>query len=210
MRFQSIVRRAVLGRNKETNQKIRDERKEQILSKALLLFSTQGLPATKITDISSAAGISQGLVYHYFRSKEEIFIELIRGAFERLNNACDIVNRLPLSPRDKISTVIEGLLLDLENDEDNARYHLLMSQAMVSEAVPEEAKAIIRREIAVSHELMAQILREGQKDGSIKQGDVEELALVFWTSVNGLAIFKAANREKFKAPDPEILMRLFL
>ena len=199
-----------MGRNKETNQKIRDERKEQIISGALLLFSTQGLAATKISDIASAAGISQGLVYHYFRSKEDIFIELIRGAFERLNSSCEILNRMPLSPREKIGIAIKGLLQDLEQNKDNARYHLLMAQAMVSEAVPEEAKAIIRREIAVSQEIIAGILHDGQKDGSIKEGDVEDLALLFWTSINGLAIFKAVNGDDFKAPAPEILMAMFL
>jgi AcrR family transcriptional regulator len=201
---------AVLGRNKELNQKIRDERREQILSRSLLLFSTQGLAATKITDISSAAGISQGLVYHYFRSKEDIFVELIRGAFERLNNSCAVLSRAPLSPKEKISIAVKGLLQDLENNADNARYHLLMAQAMVSEAVPEEAREIIRREVAVSQELIAGILREGQKDGSIKEGDVEERAVVFWTSINGLAIFKAINGENFKAPDPEILLTMFM
>ena len=200
----------VLGRNKELNQKIRDERREQILSRSLLLFSTQGLAATKMTDISSTAGISQGLVYHYFRSKEDIFVELIRGAFERLNNSCEVLNRAPLSPKEKISIAVKGLLQDLENNEDNARYHLLMAQAMVSEAVPGEAREIIRREMAVSQKVIAGILREGQKDGSIKEGDAEELALVFWTSINGLAIFKAVNGDDFKAPDPEIFLTMFM
>jgi len=199
-----------LGRNQEINQKIRDERREQIVAGALLLFSTQGLAATKISDIASAAGISQGLVYHYFRSKEDIFIELIRGAFERLNNSCEMLSCMPLSPREKIGIAIKGLLQDLEQNQDNARYHLLLAQAMVSEAVPEEAKDIIRRGIAVSQEIIAGILRDGQEDGSVREGNVEDLSLVFWTSINGLAILKAVDRDNFKAPPAEILMNMFL
>ena len=199
-----------MGRNKETNQKIRDERREQILSESLLLFSTRGLASTKISDIASTAGISQGLVYHYFRSKEDIFIELIRGAFERLNSSCEILSRMPLSPREKIDIAVRGLLQDLENNQENARYHLLMAQAMISETVPEEAKAIIRREIAISQEIIAAILRDGQKEGSIKEGDADEMALVFWTSINGLAILKVVNGAEFKAPAPEILLSMFL
>ena len=61
-----------MARNKDLNQKMKDERREQILSNALILFAAKGLSATKITDISAASGISQGLLYHYFESKEEI------------------------------------------------------------------------------------------------------------------------------------------
>jgi len=76
-----------LARNKDLNQKMKEERREQILSNALMLYAKKGLSATKITDIASASGISQGLIYHYYRSKEEIFVELIGIAFARLNEA---------------------------------------------------------------------------------------------------------------------------
>src|SRR5690349_13660292 len=97
---------------------MRDERREQILSSALKLFAAKGLAATKITDIAAESGISQGLIYHYFRSKEEIFIELIRGAFERMNAAARALERLPLAPREKINKAIVELLRSIEEHED--------------------------------------------------------------------------------------------
>ena len=50
---------------------------------AAALFAERGLGATKITDIAEAAGISQGLLYHYYPSKEAIYVELIRAALVR-------------------------------------------------------------------------------------------------------------------------------
>ena len=68
---------------------------------------------------------------------------------------------------------------------------------------------IIQKESRVPYKVMAGIIREGQKDGSIKKYDAEELALVFWTSIKGLSLHKAIHGKKYRAPDPEILMNMF-
>lgn len=199
-----------MARNKELNQKMKDERREQILSTALKLFATKGLAATKISDIATTSGISQGLLYHYYRSKEEIFVELIRRAFERMNTAVLALEQMTETPRNKIKMAIEKLLEGFEKNENAARYHLLIVQAMVSEAVPDEAKAIFKKENDVKYEAIARILKEGQKDGTIKNHDANELSLVFWTSINGLAIYNAVHGKRFKAPDPELLLDMFV
>lgn len=199
-----------LGRNKELNQKIKDERREQILSKALMLFATKGLAATKITDIASAAGMSQGLLYHYYRSKEDIFVELIRSAFERMNTASLELEKLPLSPREKIRLAIEKLLQGLEDNEDTGRYYLLIAVATASEAIPAAAKTIIQKENMVPYEVITRIITAGQKDGSIKDYEAQDLALVFWTSMKGLALHQAVHGKKFKMPDADILMSMFI
>lgn len=188
---------------------MRDERREQILSNALILFARKGLSATKITDIASASGISQGLIYHYYKSKEEIFVELIGIAFSRLNDACRWLESQPLSAKEKIKFAMEELLKLLEQDEHAARYHLLIAQATASEAIPDEAKAIIQKENKFPYEVIARIMKEGQDDGSIKEHDAKELALTFWTSINGLAIYRAVHGEEFKAPHASILTSMF-
>ncbi|MFC2082320.1 TetR/AcrR family transcriptional regulator, partial [Bacteroidota bacterium] len=195
-----------MARNKELNQQMKDARIEQILSSALKLFSTKGLAATKITDISEAADMSQGLIYHYYKSKEEIFIELIRGAFEKINAGSLYIENLPLSPREKIKTAIEGILENLEVSENSARYHLLVVHASISTAIPREAKSIIESENKKPYDTIARIIKAGQADGTIKNFDADELATIFWTSVKGLAMHKAVQGAKFKSPDPEILM----
>ncbi|MEZ4833367.1 MAG: helix-turn-helix domain-containing protein [Caldilineaceae bacterium] len=48
---------------------------------ALRLFATNGLAGTKVADIAAAAEMSHGLLYHYYRAKEDIYVELIRHAF---------------------------------------------------------------------------------------------------------------------------------
>ncbi len=50
-----------------------DERKQEIIDGAIRLFATKGYEKTSITDIAKFIGISQGLCYRYFASKEEIY-----------------------------------------------------------------------------------------------------------------------------------------
>ena len=49
-----------------------EQRRADLLAAAQNLFVTKGLGATTLEDITSGAGVSQGLFYHYFRSKEDI------------------------------------------------------------------------------------------------------------------------------------------
>jgi AcrR family transcriptional regulator len=198
-----------LPRNKKENQRIKDERREQILSNALKLFAKNGLAATRISDIALAANISQGLIYHYYKSKEDIFVELISIAFDRINQASLWLENQPMPPAEKIEFAIRELLRLLEEDKNAARYHLFIAQATATEAIPDEAKEIIKQKNNLPYESIERIMAAGQKEGTIKQKNARELALVFWTSINGLAIYKAVHGEKFKAPDAAILASMF-
>ena len=198
-----------MPRSNAQNQQLKDERREQILSQALTLFSRKGLAATKISDIAHAADISLGLMYHYFSSKEAIFVELIERAFHRLNQACRWLDEQPMPPLEKITFALTELLKLLEQDEDAARYHLLIAQATASDAIPAEAKAIIERDNTFPYEAIARIIAAGQQEGTVKQHDTHQLALIFWTSINGLAIYKAVHGASFKAPDAMILIEMF-
>jgi AcrR family transcriptional regulator len=53
------------------------ERRAQLLDAALALFAEQGFERATIKDLSEAAGVAQGLVYHYFASKDELLFAVI-------------------------------------------------------------------------------------------------------------------------------------
>ncbi len=198
-----------MARNPEQNEKMRDGRRKQILSSALKLFAVKGLGSTKITDIARDAGMSQGLLYHYFRSKEEIFVELIRHGLQGMNAAARQLEKMPLTPTEKISRAITELLRGMSENEDFARYFLLVAQANFTEAIPDEAKTVIREESEVPYEVMSRIMRAGQLDGSIKNHKPEDLAILFWVLIKGFALHKAARGAQFVLPDTRILDEFF-
>ena len=199
-----------MPKTKEANQKAKDERRDKILTSALLLFATKGLSATKISDIAERSGMSQGLIYHYYQSKEEIFIWLIERAMQKMNEAALNLEKLPVSAKEKIILAVEGLLKGLETNADTSSYYFLITQTALADAYPDEAKAIIRTQNDVKYEVMMRIFGEGQTDGTVKNHDPGEMATQFFSSVNGLALNKAIYGDRFKMPDKHILLGMLL
>jgi AcrR family transcriptional regulator len=55
-----------------------DARREQILSVAVRLFGERGCAAVSTGDVARGAGVARGLVNHYFGTKKELYLEVIR------------------------------------------------------------------------------------------------------------------------------------
>lgn len=53
------------------------ERRNQLIEVALKLFAEKGMENTTIKDIAEAAGVAQGLLYHYYRSKDDLLWAII-------------------------------------------------------------------------------------------------------------------------------------
>lgn len=71
----------------ETRERARlqvDERRAQLVALGLRLFSERSYDELSIDDIASAAGISKGLLYHYFSSKRDFYAATVRSAAESL------------------------------------------------------------------------------------------------------------------------------
>jgi len=56
-----------------------EARREQIREAARRLFEAAGYDAISISDVAAAAGVTRGLVHHYFRSKRELYLEVVRS-----------------------------------------------------------------------------------------------------------------------------------
>lgn len=67
--------------------------KEKIVYHALRLFDKNGFHGTAMRDIGQAAGCKMPTIYHYFKSKEELFDQIVRVGFEDLVTRLD--NEIP-------------------------------------------------------------------------------------------------------------------
>ena len=65
-------------RTKAQFSQLRAKRRGQILRAASIVFSRVGFHAANVSDVAAEARVSQGTIYHYFKSKEELFM----AAFE--------------------------------------------------------------------------------------------------------------------------------
>lgn len=62
-------------------EQMREERRKQILDSALAVFSRKGFHASNVSDVAAHAGVSQGTIYWYFSSKEQLFDAAIMAFF---------------------------------------------------------------------------------------------------------------------------------
>lgn len=67
-----------------------EERKEQLLDLALELFSQHTYEELSIDAIAEAAGVSKGLLYHYFRNKRAFFVAALRRAADQFYDATEV------------------------------------------------------------------------------------------------------------------------
>ncbi len=200
----------LMGRNKEVNEKVKEERRQKILAGALELFSLNGAPGTKISDIARHTGMSNGLVYHYFASKEEIYTELIRTALDRLEQACRHLAALPLLPHEKIKYAIDELVKTIRTNPDAGRYHLFVTQAIAAKNIPKEAAQILDAKRRIPYEVMAQIMEKGQQLGTVRPGRSEDLSFFFWVNINGMAQHQVMYGKTARQPPLELLYHMFL
>lgn len=63
-----------------------DERRAQILACARRLFSTRNYDAVSTTDIAREAGVARGLLHHYFGTKRDLYLEVVRSLMRMPSN----------------------------------------------------------------------------------------------------------------------------
>lgn len=200
-----------MGRNEELNKKIRDERKVQILKGALKIFARRGVGVSKISDIASAAGVSHGLVYQYFKSKEEIFETLVEGAIESTRQVADMISKIPVSPINKIKIFFEVFIEDLEKQRqagDYPYYFLIMIQATSFETISERIDELVYGQPFPLGEFFYKEIVEGQKAGEIVQEDPAMLTSTLLQLSLGMALSSTPDRESIASPNVNTILKM--
>lgn len=87
-----------MPRTKQQFEDIRQKSRKKILDAALEVFAKQGYHLATVDAIAKTAGISKGLMYNYFKSKEQVLHELMIGMMESL--MCEF---MPLDPETKFT-----------------------------------------------------------------------------------------------------------
>lgn len=165
---------------------IRNERKIQIMRAALKTFAENGIKLTKISLIAKEAGISHGLVYHYFKSKEEVLYESLEWAME-LNETRKYLNELSeleVSPIEKVRQFTKFALSSSKSESSNV--FRVIQHLENTEGIPSHILDFTKNAGMMYIEFFIPIFIEGQEVGEIIQGDPEELVGLFLTIISGV------------------------
>ncbi len=188
----------------------REEQQARILSSSLRLFVQRGFAATRIGDIAQHAGISQGLLYHYFPSKDDILVALLKESLPKMNDAAKMLEAMDAPASTKIRLALDALLQGIQASDDTGRHHLLVALVSASDAIPEAARDLIARHARNPYAVMRRIFAAGQAEGSVRPGDPKEFAMLFWSLIKGLSIHHAIHGNTLGRPTPAAIHPLFL
>lgn len=169
-----------MPKSKERCQEIREEMRTTILQKSLLYFARNGFAGTKISDLSKNIGIGQGTIYVYFDSKEDLFQEILRMVdFKEELKKIKMLAHMPfVNAKKKIHLLAEHVMAKLKEDELFAAKITLNTQ-MIFEKNKEYSSENTTYQTEL-YQVTAQIIEQGQKEGSIVEGSGMKLADYFW------------------------------
>lgn len=95
------------------------ERRRQILDAAVRVFARQGFHTCRVSDIAEEAGVAHGLLYHYFRSKEEVLDTLFLERWDVMVEVIEQVDaREELSARGKLTAITSFIVDSYRHDPD--------------------------------------------------------------------------------------------
>lgn len=159
-------------------QEMREEMKEKILQESMLYFAKNGFSGTKIGELAKYIGIGQGTIYVYFKSKEDLFQEI----YKRINTSSDIKElkllcKLPISAKQKIHKLTESIMEKMTTDKSYAAKVTLNTQVMMGEAAYVSEDTMYPSDL---YQYTAQMIKQGQKEGTVVSGDAMKLADYYW------------------------------
>ncbi len=196
-----------MPRTDKANQQIRDARKVSILVSAAHVFARKGYSDTRIADIAQAAGMSQGLIYRYFEGKDQVFAALVEQFTVGAREGSRMCLNRPGTAWDKLYCLTSQILpFQFEQPEMS----LVTLQAQSNEAVPKPV-----REMALQHSklflaMVRQLIVEGQEAGQIVRREPDQLAILYLSTLQGLAMGAAhLDHSLFTYPDVDTFLGLF-
>ena len=176
-----------MPRTKEQNEEIRNKTRRLILDSSLKLFANKGFHGTSISDIAGAAGISKGLAYNYFESKEEILNAIFEEALNTGNILQEQLNNLA-DPYEKIAFIIQAMFNYIKHEEEFWRLYFAIS--LQPEIFATSQNVNIKLE-----QIYLKIIEKLFKEVRIK--DPMSEARLFFAGLDGLGLQYFFYRDKF-------------
>lgn len=84
-----------------------EEQREHILTQAAELFAKAGYAATSMNEVAQACGLSKPALYHYFKDKNALLLEICEAHITRLIALVDEVDQLALAAEPRLRALIE-------------------------------------------------------------------------------------------------------
>jgi TetR/AcrR family fatty acid metabolism transcriptional regulator len=151
-----------------------EDKRRLILEAAVRVFARKGFHTSRVGDIAEEAGVAHGLLYHYFRSKDEVLECIFKETWSDILAAARMVEETPEPARERLAGIAKILLRAWRRDPDLVR-------VVVREIVrsPELQQRI--GEIREAFTAIERIIVRGQQEGEFRTDlDARLASFVFY------------------------------
>ncbi len=158
------------------------DKRRLILDAAIRVFARKGFHHCRVSDVADEAGVAYGLVYHYFKSKDEVLNELFVERWSLLLAAIEEVDSRPIPPREKLDAVAGFIIGSYRHDPE------LMKVIIIEVTRAANSFTLTHLpEIRQAYDLIAKIVRDGQEAGSFRDDvDPEFASMWFYGAIEQL------------------------
>jgi TetR/AcrR family transcriptional regulator, fatty acid metabolism regulator protein len=153
------------------NEKLAAEKRRLILDAAVRVFARQGFNQCRVSDIADEAGVAYGLVYHYFRSKDEVLDTLFLERWNVLLEAIRETDQQDISPREKLYAIASFIVDSYRHDPDLMKV-IIVEVTRAANSFGQTHLPKIRE----AYELIANIVAKAQEEGAFKDTITPEFA----------------------------------
>jgi AcrR family transcriptional regulator len=158
-----------------------DGKREAVLRTAVRMFLERSYARTSMNDVATQLSITKPALYHYFRNKEEILVEIFRLGTDLIDRMLDSIEAEEKSGLDKVADFIAGYIRIIAMDFGRAVIRL--DDGELSKA---GRKLVRARKREIDHRLRA-LIESGISDGSIAPCDAKIAAFILAGSIHGMA-----------------------
>lgn len=167
-------------------EQLRGERRRQILAAALAVFAEKGFNAANVSDVAARAEVSQGTIYWYFDSKDELLTQALRSFFDDFGQgAVGAVAQCPTAA-DKLRALGRAMV---DFAAQAAGLFALFLGYWASSPRREEAGRLWTGVLVEYKDLVVGIIEEGVGNGEFKPVDAESLVWAMMAAYDGLAAY---------------------
>lgn len=160
-----------------------DTKKDAVLHVAVRLFLERGFWRTSLTDVAETLNVTKPALYHYFRNKEEIYLECYRRGISLIEANLAKLRANGGTGLEKVAAFIYSYAVVIAGDFE--RCVVRQDDRELSPKARSEIRSYKRN---IDRDLR-RFIEEGVEDGSIRPCDVKLTAFSITGAVNSLALW---------------------
>jgi TetR/AcrR family fatty acid metabolism transcriptional regulator len=148
-----------------TGEGVEPEKRRAILHAAVRVFAEKGYQGCRIADVARAAHVAYGLVYHYFRNKDELLESVFAEQWAILLNAIQAIDQGPGTAADKVAGIY-GFVFDVYKTAPAAVRVLILEVTRTTHAL---RAGSTRETLERAVQLVADVVRQGQARHELRE-----------------------------------------